>query len=427
METFIIQGGVPLSGEIEVRGSKNATFPLMAATILTTQDCVIENVPRIEDIFRMVEIFQGMGAVVEWEGERTLRISTKNLDPARIDRKLVSRLRGSVLLIGPLLARFGRVSFPHPGGCIIGSRPIDTHLDAFSQLGVRVTPTEEGYDLEKTGDDRDREVVLGEFSVTATENILLFASALNGCTTIKIADVDYQNQEIASCLREMGAEISQQEPHSFTIQGKKELGGFRRRLAYDPIEAGTFIVLAAAVKGRITVHNVETRFLDLFLKKMRDFGVNMEIIPSENGTSSVKVTPSSSLHMDKIESRVYPGISSDLQSALGVLATQAQGSTLLFDTLYSGRLRYLEELNKMGAEIYVADPHRAIINGPTQLHGSKLGSYDLRGGMAVVIASLIAKGQSEIDNIYQIDRGYERIEERLQGIGADIKRMKSEA
>ncbi|MDP3982312.1 MAG: UDP-N-acetylglucosamine 1-carboxyvinyltransferase [bacterium] len=422
METFIIQGGSPLSGELEVRGSKNAAFPLIAASILTTQDCVIENVPLIEDIFRMAEILKGMGARVEWTGERTLTINTKNIDPSRIDRKIVSRLRGSILLLGPLLTRFGKVSFPQPGGCIIGARPVDTHMDAFSQLGVTVTPTEEGYELEKTGDGQ-RTVTLSEFSVTATENVLLFAGATESRTAIKIADVDYQNQELAACLREMGATVTQPEPSCFIVQGKKELKGFTRKLAYDPIEAGTFMAMAAATRSRLTIKNVEVRFLDLFIKKMRDFGALFEVVPAENGTSSILTTPSPSLHMDKIESRVYPGISSDLQSSLGVLATQAQGSTLLHDTLYSGRFRYLEELNKMGAEIYVADPHRAIINGPTQLHGAKLGSYDLRGGMAVVIASLIAKGQSEIENIYQIDRGYERIEERLQSIGANIQRV----
>ena len=425
MEKFVINGGKPLHGEIEVRGAKNATFPLLAATVLTDQDCVIGNLPLIEDVFRMLEILDGMGAHIRWIGKRKISINTTKLNPAKIKKDAVAKFRGSVILLGPLLARFGKITLPRPGGDIIGARPIDTHLDAFSQLGIRVKETNGSVHLELPQKLSSRLVILNEFSVTATENILLFASAQSEPITLKTADQDYPIQELIKFLTRMGVQIRTFALHVLEIQGVKNLRGAAHRLAFDPIEAGTFIAMAAAAKGNITVKNVELRFLELFLKRMRDFGVPLEITETRKGFGRVTVLPWKSLRIDKIQTFIYPGIHTDLQSPLGVLATQAKGSTLLHDPLYPGRLKYLEELNKMGAEIYIADPHRAIINGPTRLFGTDLGTFDLRGGAALVIAALIAKGQSTIHNAYQIDRGYEKIEERLQKLGADIKRMNS--
>ncbi|HCM36873.1 MAG: UDP-N-acetylglucosamine 1-carboxyvinyltransferase [Candidatus Wildermuthbacteria bacterium RIFCSPLOWO2_02_FULL_47_9c] len=425
MEQFIIRGGKPLRGMIDVRGAKNAAFPLLAATILTKEDCVIENLPLIEDVFRAIEILESMKAEVNWIGERAVKINTKRLNPVLIDKKLVGKLRGSVLFFGPLLARFGKVFLPVPGGCIIGARPIDTHLDAFLQLGIKIKGGKKGFVLELPKAIRVREVILNEFSVTATENILLLASLLPIPITIKTADQDYQIQELFKFLKRMGAQLRTSNLHVISVKGKPRLKGARTKLIYDPIEAGTFLVMIAATKGEALVRNVEVQYLELFLKRLRDFGVPFRIIPRAKGRGDVRVFPWKSLRMDKIQSFIYPGIHSDLQSALGVLATQSRGSTLLHDPLYEGRLKYLEELNKMGAEIYIADPHRAIINGPTQLYGTDLGTFDLRGGAALIIAALAAKGKSTISNIYQVDRGYERIEERLQKLGADIRRVNS--
>lgn len=425
MEKFVIIGGKPLSGVIEVRGAKNAAFPVLAATILTSQDCVIENLPRIEDVFRMIEILSSMKAEVEWLSERKLRVNTKHLDPTRMDKDAILRFRGSVLLMGALLARFGKVTIPEPGGDIIGARPIDTHLDAFSQLGVETKRTLKGAEMKFSSLQGERQTILNEFSVTGTENLMLFAARQPGKTLIQIADQDYQVQELICVLTKMGAAVELAGPHAYCVRGKKTLTGFRHALMFDPIEAGTFIVLGAAAEGSITVKNVETRFLQLFVKHMRHFGVRLEMTKGKNGTEDVKVTGAKNLKIEKIQSMIYPGVSSDLQSVLGVLATQAVGSTLLHDPLYEGRLKYLEEVNKMGAEIFFTDPHRAIINGPTKLVGADLGTFDLRGGAAVVIAALIAEGKSTISNIYQIDRGYERIEERLQAVGADIERVRA--
>ena len=374
-EKFIINGGRPLRGEIEVRGAKNAAFPILAATLLTKKECVIENMPLIEDVFRMIEILKGMGSEVSWVSERTLKIKNSQVNPANLREDIIKRLRGSVLFQGPLLARFGKVEFPQPGGCVIGARPIDTHLDGFNQLGVSIKKRGKNYFLENKNNNKGGIAILNEFSVTATENIMIMASLIPAKTVIKTADHDYQVQELAKFLNKMGASIHGVGTHNLAIEGLKNLRGVRHKLIYDPIEAGTFILTAAATKGDVLVKNVETDFLELTIKKLKDFGVPLKIINKK----MVRVLPWKKLFIDKVQSLIYPGIPSDLQSAFGVLATRSPGSTLIHDPLYDGRLKYLEELNKMGAEIYFADPHRAIINGPTQLYGRELESLDLRG------------------------------------------------
>lgn len=416
-EKFLIRGGKPLKGVVEVMGAKNVTFPLLAATLLTKEPCQVSNLPLIEDVFKMLKILERMGAKIKWLGERQIEIRCSDIDPSLIPYDVISFFRGSILFLGPLLARFGKIKFPPPGGCVIGARPIDTHLDAFSQSGVKISIKNNFYYFE--GNLRPSEVILNEFSVTATENILLSSSLVSGETTIKIADQDYQVQELIKVLKRMGVKIKGLGTHTLKIIGQKRLKGFKYSVIPDPLEAGTFIVATLATKGEVLIKNAELRFLELFLKKLRDFGAKFEIL----GKNLIKVLPSGRLTMDKIQSLPYPGIPTDLQPELGVLATQAKGPTLIHDPLYEGRLKYLEELNKMGANIIFCDPHRAIINGPTQLYGTEIPSLDIRSGAALIIAGLVAKGQTIINNIYQVDRGYEKIEERLQKLGADIKRV----
>jgi UDP-N-acetylglucosamine 1-carboxyvinyltransferase len=425
MDQFVITGGKTLSGEIEAGGAKNAAFPLLAASLLTSEECRISNIPLIEDVFRMVEIMESIGVKAEWIEKKTLKIKADEMDPSKIREKLVLLLRGSVLLLGPLLARFGEVSLPKPGGCIIGVRPIDTHLDAFEQVGAKAEVFEKKIRLSLKKKPVKTTVILNEFSVTATENIMLFAALNPGKIIVKTADCDYQVQELARFLKKMGVKIQGIGTHVLTIEGVRKLKGARHKLMYDPIEAGTFILAAAVTRGEILVKNVELPFLEFPLKKIRDFKIPIKIFPQKDNLASVKIFPWKSLKIDKIQSLPYPGIPSDLQSAFGVLATQAKGSTLIHDPLYEGRLRYLEDLTRMGAEIYFADPHRAIINGPTLLYGREIKSADLRGGAALVIAALAARGKTTIGNIYQIDRGYEKIDEKFQKIGADIKRIKN--
>lgn len=421
VEKFIIQGGKPLKGIIEVRGAKNAAFPILAATLLTKRVCIIENIPLIEDVFRMVEILKSIGVNVSWVDKRSLKIKAKEINPCKIKKDIISKFRGSVLLYGPLLARVGKVKLPQPGGCLIGARPIGSHLDAFSQMGIKISSNRNFNLLELNEKPSDKTVILNEFSVTATENVILLASLLPQKTIIKTADLDYPTQELIKFLRKMGVKIKITPFHKITIEGSKKLNGADHQLIYDPIEAGTFIIAAAATRGDVIVENVELSFLEVFLKKLKDSGIPIDKL----GPRKLKVRPWKTLKINKLQSLPYPGIATDLLSVLGVLATQAEGSTLIHDPLYEGRFKYLEEINKMGARIIFCDPHRVIINGPSKLYGRELGPFDLRGGAALIIAGLIAEGKTVIDNIYQIDRGYERIEERLQKLGADIKRVNS--
>ncbi len=421
-EKFIINGGKVLKGEIEARGAKNAAFPILAATLLTDEACIVDNLPLIKDVFNFIEILKTLGKSAEWLGERKLKIEGKLGKPGKETEELIKKLRGSVLLLGPILARLKKFDLPQPGGCLLGARPISTHLDAFKQLGVdikvKADKDREYFQLELKGQPKDR-VILNEFSVTATENILLFAAFFGKGTTIKIADCDYEIQETIKFLEKMGVKVGRSSSHTFSIKGGSKLKGVEHKLINDPIEAGTFILMAAATKSDLTMKNVETDYLELVVKRLKDFGLPIEVI----GKDKVKVKPWAVLKMEKVQALPFPGIATDLLPLFGVLATQTEGTTLIHDPLYEGRLRYLNELNKMGAQIIFADPHRAIVNGPTELRGVAVDSPDIRGGASLIVGALIAKGQTVINNISQIDRGYERIEERLQKIGADIKRV----
>jgi len=433
-EKFIIEGGKCLKGEIEVKGSKNATTPILAATLLTKEPCFIDNLPLIEDVFRMLELIKGLGAEVEWVGENKVRIRAKEIINL-LDSSLISKMRSSVLMMGPLLARFGNVEMNHPGGCIIGTRTINTHLNAFKDLGAKVEVWRGGgkvnakdswgrsektntYSLKATNDFGGGEVILDEFSVTGTENVMMACALSPRLTTLKITAAEPHVQALADFLRKMGVFIKGEGSHTIEMKGAKKLRGVDYFIPYDYIEAGTFILMALAAKGKIKVINVPVEHLTLFFKKVKSSGGNIEIINNR----TVLANHSPRMRMDKIQALPYPGIPTDLQSIFGVLATQTEGLTLIHDPLYDGRLKYLEEINKMGAEIIICDPHRAVINGPTELFGTELGSLDLRGGAALIVAGLIARGRTTIKDVSQIDRGYEKIEERLKKLGAEIKR-----
>jgi len=419
-EKFIIHGGKPLKGEIEVSGCKNAATPILAATLLTDKPCTISNLPLVDDVLKMIEILKGMGAKIQWFGKRKIKIQNKNINPQKLNQKLVCQMRSSVLLIGPMLARFGEIKIAQPGGCIIGARPIDTHLDAFRKMGVQVEKGFDFYRLIAKNKLIGSEIILKEFSVTATENILMAASLAKGKTIIKIAAIEPHVQNLCRFLKKMGVKIQGVGTHILKISGQKKLKGAEHFLIYDAVEAGTYMIIAAATKGRVKIKNVPIESLDLVLEQFRRMEIPFKIIKKD----TIEIEDIKKLSAKKVQCLPYPGIPTDLQSAFGVLATQASGSTLIHDPLYEGRLKYLEELNKMGADIVVCDPHRAIINGPTKLYGVELGTIDLRGGASLILAGLIAEGRTIIKNIEQIDRGYEKIEEKLQKLGADIKRIK---
>lgn len=419
-DKFIIKGNIPLRGKIKVGGSKNATTPLIAATLLTSEACVLDNIPLIRDVLGMIELIKSVGAEVEWLGERKIKIQAKNLDPNKIDKNLVSKMRSSILIAGPLLARSGFLKINSPGGCIIGSRAIDTHLSAFEEMGVVQRKNGGDYNLiREEKNNKNREIILDEFSVTATENILMMAALGSSKTKIEIAAAEPHVRELILFLRKMGVDIKGEGTHTIEIIPKKKLKGANHVVIPDYIEAGTYVLMAAAIGKKVLIENVPTEDLMLFLKKIRKFGVNYKII----GRGKIEVTSSPKIRIPKIQSWIHPGVATDLLSAFGVLATQSHGLTLIHEPLYEGRLKYLEELNKMGAEIIICDPHRAIINGPTKLYGGEVGPLDLRGGAALIIAGLIAKGTTTVNNITQIDRGYEKIEEKIQKLGGNIKRI----
>lgn len=417
MQKFIINGGKKLNGSIEVKGYKNAATPIIAAALLTDEECIIKNVPRIGDVFRMVEILESMGVEISWLENNALRIKAENINPNKMDFKSVSRLRSSILLLGPLLARCGKFKIPQPGGCVIGARPIGSHFTALEKLGAKITK-ENGFYCFEAKKLEGKEIVLPEFSVTATENLMMAASLTPGTTTIKIAALEPQVQDLQKFLKKMGAKIKFGNFNTVIIEGVKKLHGTAFSVIPDLIEAGTFAIAAVATKSELIIKNVVLDHLDLVFDKLREMGAKFEF-DGEN----VKIIPVGMLTSAKIEARIFPGLPSDLQAPFGVLTTQAQGTSLIHDTLYEGRLGYVNELNKMGANAIICDPHRALISGPTQLYGAEITSFDLRAGATMIIAALVAQGESTISNIEQIDRGYENIEERLRNIGADITRV----
>jgi len=422
---FIINGGKTLNGSIEVRGSKNAATPILAATILNTKPCIISNLPLIEDVFRMLDILKKLGAEIKWLNKRTVKISTKNINQKNIDFETVSKLRSSILFVGPLLARFGFAKIIEPGGCIIGKRPIDTHLDAFRELGIKITyESKTGvYEFKKTS-IRNNTVLLKEFSVTATENILMYSALFPQKTIIKIAALEPHVLDLCKFLKKMGVKIKITEPHVFEVIGVSKINKqIKHKIIYDPIEAGTFLVLAALNKGKILIKNVIPSHLDFVFAKLLDFGVKYNIIRRSKDLADVLIEGEQKLKASNIQTLPYPGFPTDLQTVFGLLATQAKGISLIYDTLYENRFKYLIGLRKMGAKFKKIDDHQVIIYGPTKLIGKRIKSFDLRGGATLILAGLIAKGTTHIYNIYQVDRGYEKLEERLQALGASIKRV----
>lgn len=418
MEYFEITGGKKLAGTIDVRGSKNATTPILAATVLTKEECVISNIPLIEDMYRMLEILQSMNVMVKWEGERTVRICAKDLDSEKIDLQIVKKLRSSILLLGSLSARCDKFKIAHPGGCTIGARPVGTHFDALEKMGVSVVQDENCYIVDASNKKASK-VVLREFSVTATENAMMLAAALPEKTIIKIAAAEPHVEDLGNFLISMGAKISGLGTHTLEIIGSENLGGAMHEVIPDANEAATFLIMGVATKSPITVNHARQDNLDIVLERLRQFGADFKI-----EEDSITVIPNEKLKaIEKIDTRTYPGVPSDVQQPLGVLATQAEGYTMIFDTIFEGRFNYLSELEKMGAKAKVLNPHQAIISGPVKLKGSSIKSFDLRAGASLIIAALCAKGTSTIEEIYQVDRGYEKIEERLALLGADIKRV----
>ncbi len=418
MEVFRIQGGNTLAGRIPVYGLKNAATPIIAATLLSRERSVLQNMPRIEDVFRMLEIVESLGAQVEWIGDRTVAITPADIDLSHADQDKVKRLRSSILLLGSLSARLDHFELRQPGGCVIGARPVDAHIDALEKLGINIKAGEKGFVIDATRRQSSK-VVLRQMSVTATENAMMLAAALPGETVIKIAACEPHVVDLGRFLEKMGATITGLGTNTITIRGQAVLGGAEHAIMPDHNEAATYLILGAATKSEITVEHAREDDLDLVLERLREFGVRFTIVQD-----AITIHPAAELSAPalQIDPRPYPGIPTDIQAPLAVLATQATGETLIFDTMFEGRFNYAAELEKMGGKLTVLNPHQILIHGPTSLKGTIIKSYDLRAGAALIIAALAATGETVIEDIYQVDRGYERIEDRLSAIGARIIR-----
>jgi UDP-N-acetylglucosamine 1-carboxyvinyltransferase len=416
-QTLVIQGGRPLRGDVAVGGSKNATLGAMAACLLVTDDCILENVPEIDDVEQMALVLRSLGATVEWAEPHTLRINGAGVNKTCPDRELVGSLRGSFLVMGALLGRFGEASCPPPGGDVIGQRPIEVHLEGFRRLGA-----ETGIDAD-TFHASAKELRGSAFfadypSVLGTQNTMMAATLARGTTTIVNAASEPEVQSLAEMLNQMGARIRGGGTHTVTIEGVEKLRPVRCRIIPDRLEAGTFAIAGAITNGEVEVRSVNLEHLTSVIYKLRQAGIEVD-----EGADSFRARRSGSLNSMTLQALPYPGFPTDLQAPMAVLLTQARGISYVHERVFDNRLLYISELRKMGAEIVTTGTTVAIISGPTPLTGSSLRALDVRAGAAFVLAGLAAAGRTEVSDIYHVDRGYERIDDKLRAMGADIERV----
>jgi UDP-N-acetylglucosamine 1-carboxyvinyltransferase len=426
MESFVIEGGTPLGGRVSAAGNKNGALPILAATLLTSEPVTLRNVPRIRDVDTMVALLADVGGDVEWTGPNEIRVDASNAHKSDLDAELCSRIRASFLLAGPLLARFGRASVPPPGGDVIGRRRLDPHVHALAELGVEVEINGR-FDMNTSG-LRGRRIFLDEASVMATENAVMAATLAAGETVIGNAACEPHVQDLCRFLCSLGAQIEGIGSNVLRVRGVQQLGGGEWRIAPEHIEVASFIGLAAVTGGDVTVDDVDIDDLAPILPVFKRLGVEVEL-----QDSSVRVPPGQELVVEddlgdqipKIEDGPWPAFPADLTSIALAVATQARGTVLIFEKMFENRLFFVDKLVSMGARIILCDPHRAVVTGPAKLYGQRMASPDIRAGMAMLIASLCAEGVSTIGNVGEIDRGYERIDERLRALGARIDRTDS--
>lgn len=426
MQKFVIQGGVPLSGEVTAAGNKNAALPILAACLLTEEEVVIGNVPRIRDTEAQITLLAKLGVDVEWTEANTVKLCAASVTDTTLDEDLSAAIRASFLMAGPLLARFGEVNMPPPGGDFIGRRRLDAHLDAFRELGARVGGQRWIELTAPPGGLRATEIFMDEPSVMGTENALMAAALTPGETTISNAASEPHVQDLARLLVKMGAPISGIGSNVMVVSGRDKLGGAEHSVTPDHIEIASFMALAAATGGELRIHDVEPVDLLMIRRQFRRLGFQSVIegrdviVPPEQ---NLRVQADAGGAIPKIEDGPWPAFPADLTSIALALATQAEGEILIFEKMFENRLFFVDKLVAMGARITLCDPHRAIVSGPARLHGERVDSPDIRAGMAMLIAALAAEGTSHIGNIRQIDRGYEEIDTRLKALGAHIERV----
>jgi UDP-N-acetylglucosamine 1-carboxyvinyltransferase len=427
MEKFVIEGGVPLSGTIVPAGNKNGALPNLAACLLTDDEVILRNVPRIRDVEAMAQLLESLGAHVEWLGDGELSLNACSVQQGfEVDSDLAEMIRASFLLAGPLLARFGYVQMPPPGGDVIGRRRLDPHLDAFRALGATVEHRESVITLEAPLGLRPCDFLMDEPSVMATENALMAAALTRGPTVIRNAACEPHVQDLARMLVAMGAAIDGIGSNVITVHGTGSLRGCAHTVAPDHIEIGSFMALAGVTGGELVVKDTVPEDLRMIRLVFERLGLRSEVQGKDvivPGNQNLVVRNDAGDHMPKVEDGPWPAFPADLTSIAVALATQSSGSVVIHEKMFENRLFFCDKLQLMGAAITICDPHRAIVLGPRRLTGQRVESPDIRAGMAMLIAALCADGITEIGNVRQIDRGYERIDERLRELGARIDRV----
>src|SRR4051794_8152195 len=428
MEKFVIDGGQPLSGTVVPAGNKNAALPILAASALTADEVVVRNVPRIRDVGAMLRILEGLGVRGDWRSEPEAALCPAEWPRRReVDRRQAELIRASVLLAGPLLARYGEAVMPPPGGDVIGRRRLDPHLDAFACLGADVDQT--GRDIVLRGPLRAGDVFMDEPSVMATENALMAAALTAGSTVIGNAACEPHVQDLARMLVKMGADIQGIGSNVLTVHGRAELHGCTHEIAPDHIEIGSFMALAGVTKGALRIKDTVPDDLRMIRLVFDRLGLHSELDGADvlvPGDQQLIVQRDAGEFTAKVQDGPWPAFPADLTSIVIALATQSAGQVLIHEWMFENRMIFTDKLVNMGANITLCDPHRAIVYGPSRLRAQRLTSPDIRAGMAMLIAALCAEGRSEIGNIRQIDRGYERIDERLRELGARIERVSTE-
>jgi UDP-N-acetylglucosamine 1-carboxyvinyltransferase len=416
MVKYIIQGGHKLKGNVTINGSKNAALPMLAATLLTNEKCVIHRVPMIRDVQVLLDILRHLGSIVEINGH-TVTIQTPKLVTTHIPNDLASKLRASILLLGPILAREGQITMRHPGGCVLGKRPVGTHFDGLQALGAKIEQDEKYY-YGKAPPLKGATLFLDEVSVTATENIMMAAALASGTTVIEPAAAEPHIVSLGNMLKAMGVKIEGLGTHTITIHGAKKLSSVTATVNADEIETGTLAIAIGLTHGNATLHEIDPHNVASICHKLNQFGIITEI-----DGSKMHVLAKDKFKAARIQIDTWPRLPTDLQPQLTILATQAEGTSLIHDWMYDRRLMYIDELSPMGANIMLCDPHRALVTGPTRLHGKTIISPDIRAGMSFVLAGLIASDKTTIEHADLIERGYEKIDERLKLLGAQIERI----
>lgn len=425
MEKFIIEGGIPLKGEITPSGNKNAALPILAACLMTDEPVILHNVPNIRDVSDMRQLVASLGVEIEGLGENSWHIAARTVRPADLDPDLCSRIRASILLAGPMLARTGGFRLPPPGGDVIGRRRLDTHSLALKALGANVKYARSSFEF-KANRLKGAGILLDEASVTGTENILMAAATAKGTTVIRNAASEPHVQELCQMLNALGAYIDGIGSNMLRIEGVESLHGGEFTIGPDYLEVISFVGAAIVTHGELRIRSAGPQYLDMIRFVFRRLGVDWTVdgedvlVPAKQ---RLKIEPDLGNAIPEIKSNVWPAFPTDLISIAITVATQARGSVLFHDWMYPGRMYFTDKLVGMGAHIVLCDPHRVIVTGPTKLYGEKMESPDIRAGMALLLATLAAEGKSTIRNVGQIDRGYERVDEKLRGLGAKIERL----